>query len=267
MRALAATILLALTFSTAATGASAAPSRTLPPVNGTFDYQLGGAYTPAAGVEIVSRDRLDSPVVGAYNICYVNAFQTQPNEKAYWMAASRKALLLKNSKGKLLTDPNWPGEYIFDTSTATKRAKLAKIINKWIDGCAAKGFDAIEPDNLDSFTRSKGKLKSSKNVAFAKAIVKHAHAKGLAIAQKNTPEFGTKAIGFDFAIAEECQVYDECDAYTDVYGANVIEIEYTDNARSAFDDACAAQGQTISVILRDRDVVVPTSSAYRYESC
>ncbi len=36
----------------------------LPPVNAKVDYQLGGAYTPPAGVTVVSRDRTESPAPG-----------------------------------------------------------------------------------------------------------------------------------------------------------------------------------------------------------
>ena len=43
----------------------------LPPVNGQFDYQIGGSYTPSSSVSIVDRDRSASPVAGKYNICYV----------------------------------------------------------------------------------------------------------------------------------------------------------------------------------------------------
>ena len=57
---------------------------TPPPANGKFDYQIGGAYTPASNVAVVSRDRTDSPAAGKYNICYVNAFQTQPGEQSFW---------------------------------------------------------------------------------------------------------------------------------------------------------------------------------------
>ena len=48
------------------------------------DYQLGGAAEPADNVGIVVRDRNASPVAGRYNICYVNGFQTQPDERAFW---------------------------------------------------------------------------------------------------------------------------------------------------------------------------------------
>ena len=33
--------------------------------------------------------------------------------------------------------------------------KLAGIVGRWIAGCADDGFDAVELDNLDSFTRSR----------------------------------------------------------------------------------------------------------------
>ncbi len=45
-----------------------------------FDYQIGGPYSPAKDVATVIRDRHAKPAVGAYNVCYINAFQTQPND-------------------------------------------------------------------------------------------------------------------------------------------------------------------------------------------
>ena len=241
----------------------------LPPTNGQFDYQIGGAYTPLASVSIVDRDRSATPVAGLYNICYVNAFQTQPDEASFW-TSGHSALLVKRANGTNLTDPNWPGEFILDTSTAAKRSSIATIVNGWIDGCKTKGFQAIEPDNLDSWTRSLNTLTRANNVAFASLLATHAHSLGLAIAQKNTSELGSTgrtSIGFDFAIAEECQVYAECGRYTGPYGNKVIEIEYTDTARSAFTTSCSAQGKNISVILRDRNVVAKGQAAYHYEYC
>ena len=252
--------------------AAQAAGATLPPVNAQFDYQIGGPYTPAASVGILDRDHTASPVAGRYNICYINAYQTQSDDTTTW-AGGNSDLILRNSKGVKVGDPKW-NEYLLDTSTSAKRARVAAIVDGWIDECASKGFQAVEPDNLDSWTRSKsgGKqlLTKQNNIDLATLLAAHAHQKGLAIAQKNTSQLGSvgkNTVGFDFAIAEECQAYEECDAYTDVYGANVIEIEYTDNDLSAYTDACAAQGSTISVILRDRDVVVKGKSGYTYKYC
>ena len=140
----------------------------LPPVNGRFDYQIGGAYTPATSVRTVIRDRGEKPVRGRYTICYVNAFQTQPGEAAYWKREHPTLLLRKG--GKLVSDPDWPGEYLLHTSTAARRQAGAAVEGRWIDGCAAAGFDAVEPDNLDSWTRSKGRLSKADNVALAQLL-------------------------------------------------------------------------------------------------
>lgn len=261
------------------TGATTNPSTAiaLPPANAQFDYQIGGAYDPAASVGVVDRDRTAKPAPGVYNICYVNAFQTQPDDETTW-AGDNSDLILHDADGVAVGDPEW-GEFLLDTSTDAKRTRIAAILNAWIDGCADAGYDAIEPDNLDSWTRSapdssddesEQLLTQDDNVALATLIAAHAHSRGLAIAQKNTPQLGATGkddVGFDFAIAEECQMYTECEAYTDVFGADVIEIEYTDNPMSAYTDACAAQGETISVILRDRDVVAAGKPEYVYENC
>ena len=247
----------------------AAPAAALapPPVNAQFDYQIGGAYEPAAGVQIVERDRLDQPDPGRYNICYLNAFQTQPGTKSWWKRKHPKLLLRK--RGRLVVDSNW-GEILLNTATPAKRKKLTRIVNRWVRTCASRGYDAVELDNLDSFGRSRGRLSMRNNLDLARRIVRRAHARDLAVAQKNTVELGgrgARIAKFDFAIAEECQRYSECGRYLRVYGHRVIEVEYTDYPRTFFDAACAARGGQISIILRDRDVVPVGVAGYRYESC
>jgi hypothetical protein len=225
-----------------------------PPSHGRFDYQIGGAFEPAVDVAIVDRDRSARPVSGRYGICYINAFQAQPAERRWWVR-HHPGLLLRRA-GRPVVDRTW-NEQLFDTSTRARRAALATIVGKWIDGCAASGFNAVEPDNLDSWTRSQRRLTRTGNLAFAAALIRRAHADGLAIAQKNTGELGPagRALGFDFAIAEECGAYHECDSYTRAYGDHVIEIEYPDNGGLAnFRAACRERGAAISITYRDRDV-------------
>lgn len=254
-------------------GTPSAPTRpiTLPPTPARFDYQLGGPYTPAPGTGIVDRDRTERPVPGVYSICYVNAFQTQPGD-ARWAGRDRD-LVLRDASGAPVRDPDWD-EDLLDTSTAAKRERIAAIVGGWIDECARKGFQAVEPDNLDSWTRSGAGghrlLTEQDNLRLAALLARRAHDRGLAIAQKNAAELGARGrdtAGFDFAIAEECQPYGECGAYTRVYGDRVIEIEYTDGPRSAFTAACAARGSRVSVLLRDRDVVPKGAAGYHSEHC
>ena len=237
----------------------------LPPVAGVADYQLGGAYPPRRDVEIVVRDRTDKPAADLYSVCYVNAFQTQP-DAADWWSERHPNLLLTSADGPV-EDPGWPGEFLFDVSTAHNRERLMRIVDGWFSKCARDGFDAIEPDNLDSFSRSNGLLTKEDAVAFAELLIESAHRHGLAIAQKNTVEIDGATLGFDFAVAEECAVFAECGDYQRMYGGRVIEIEYSDNGRKAFEQACADASGQRSILLRDRDVTPVGDSDYIFETC
>ncbi len=236
---------------------------TLPPVNAGLDYQLGGAYDAPAGVEIVSRDRTAAPAAGVYTICYVNGFQIQPDEEAFWLA-EHPDLVLRDGNGDPVIDADWD-EMLIDVGTPEKRAAVATIVGGWIDGCADAGFDAIEIDNLDSFSRSGGLLTEDDAVAAMRLFSDAAHAAGLPSAQKNSAELvGRKAdMATDFVVAEECNRYDECDVYTAAYGDHVLVIEYR---QQDFDAGCAAF-PGLSIVLRDRDLTTPGAAAYVYDGC
>jgi hypothetical protein len=75
---------------------------------------------------------------------------------------------VRRPDGSVLTDPDWPGEHLLDTGTAARRRVLAAIVGRWLDRCAADGFQAVEPDNLDSWSRSRGQLTRAGNAAFAR---------------------------------------------------------------------------------------------------
>ena len=94
------------------------------------------------------------------------------------------------------------------------------------------------------------------NFALARLLIRHAHADGLAIAQKNAAEFAERGrrLGFDFAIAEEVRPTGNATAYLHAYGDQVIEIEYTDDGLRNFERACALGGTRISIVYRDRNV-------------
>ncbi|MFF8965726.1 endo alpha-1,4 polygalactosaminidase [Streptomyces globisporus] len=242
----------------------AAPEVVPPTANAAFDYQIGGAYTPPAGVKALSRDRGAKPAKGLYNVCYVNAFQTQPDALGWW-EKNNPDLLLRDADGDLVNDEAW-GEALLDTSTAGKRTRLAKIVGGWISGCATSGFQAVEPDNLDSYERSDGLLTHAHNAAFAKLLADRAHTAGLAIGQKNTTDLlgQRKKIGFDFAVAEECGRYDECADYASAYGNKVFVVEYTDRD---FAKACSSVGAKVSVVRRDLDVVPAGRPGYAFRTC
>lgn len=245
-----------------ACSASAAPvaAVTPPPVKAGFDYQIGGAYTPAKDVKVVSRDHTAQPAPGLYNICYVNAFQAQPGAEGEW-----GDLLLRDADGNVVMDEDW-GEALLDLRTADKRQRVAAKVNTWVDDCASKGYQAIEPDNYDSFTRSRGLLSDSDAQAYIRLLSAHAHTKNLAIGQKNTSELAgqRQANGLDFAVAEECGEQNNCGEFTPAFGDHVIVIEYTDKGLA---NACARWGGALSIVRRDHDVVPKGEAGYVRKTC
>ncbi|MFK4728301.1 endo alpha-1,4 polygalactosaminidase [Agromyces mediolanus] len=237
----------------------------LPPPGAAPDYQLGGAYDPAEGVGIVARDRSAPPAEGRYSICYVNGFQTQPGELDDWPAE-----LLLQQDGAPVFDPDWPDEALLDHSTPERRSAIAAIVEPWIVGCAEAGYDAVEFDNLDSYTRSGGALRLDDAAELARLLVSAAHDAGLAAGQKNAAEDAAllrERAGFDFAVTEECAAYEECGAYAAVYGEHVIDIEYVDELPEPFAELCATPDAPRSMVLRDRPLGVPGDEGYVFELC
>jgi hypothetical protein len=247
-----------------------------PPVNATFDYQIGGDYPLPPGVRVVSRDWFSGTAPkGVYAICYVNAYQTQDNEPGVDRPDERSNWPADLVLTRLGDDPNWGGEFLIDISTKDKRARAAHWVEQMVKRCAAKGFDAVEFDNLDSWTRFDGTPLAKRvpfgradAIAYAELLVELAHRYGLAAAQKNTVQLPRRVsrqlIGFDFAIAEECGRWNECQGYRNVYGDHVIAIEYR---VKDFLKTCRQFGSRLSVVLRDVNVTTPGSKTYRYRAC
>lgn len=238
-----------------------------PPAGGVVDYQLGGGYPPPDGVVGVVRDVTDVPEPGLWSGCYVNGFQTQPAERDTWLS-EHPELVLRDEAGDPVIDPGWPDELLLDTSTEARRAALADLLGVQVRACAERGFAAVELDNLDSWTRSDGRLTEDDALDLATRLVAVAHDAGLAAGQKNAPTLGSRGrdeAGFDFAVAEECLRYDECAAYTDVYGAAVIDIEY--DGDGDWGAACADPSRPASIVLRDHDLSTPDDPDYVFATC
>ncbi|MFC8193260.1 endo alpha-1,4 polygalactosaminidase [Cellulomonas sp. NPDC057328] len=233
------------------------PDVTLPPPGVPFEYQLGGADAPDAATRVVVRDAT-APPAGRYDVCYVNGFQSQPGDTDRLLRATPELVL--HDDGVPVRDPAWPDEVLLDVSTPALRDRLAaELVGPLVDRCAAAGYDAVEVDNLDSWTRAHGLLDADDAVAFTALLVEHAHARGLAYAQKNAVDVTARvrAAGADLVVAEDCARWDECAAYADAYPV-VLDVEYDADAFAA---VCAAQRDPatallgLSVVLRDLDVL------------
>ena len=257
-------LLLVVVLSGCATSSGGTAATVVPPPAGAgFDYQLGGASSVPEGVTVVARDSTESPAGAGYDICYVNAFQSQPADAELWRT-ERAQLLLRDAAGRPLVDPAWPDEYVLDTTTPLLRSGIVAMLGPRITACAEAGYQAVEFDNLDTYTRFPDRLTIEDNIALARSLADLAHSLGLAVGQKNAAADSVRLrdeVGFDFAIAEDCAQFSECAAYVEAYGDLVFDIEYDASFLTA---ACEAVG---SAIVRDRGLVAADAEGYAFQSC
>jgi hypothetical protein len=81
-----------------------------------------------------------------------------------------------------------------------------------LDMCRDKGFDAVEPDNMDGYRNRTGfRLTAADQLRYNRLIAKLAHERGMAVGLKNDLDQIPQLVGdFDFAVNEQCAQYDEC---------------------------------------------------------
>jgi hypothetical protein len=128
-------------------------------------------------------------------------------------------------KGKKVS--GWRGERWLDIRQISI---LAPIMQARLDLCKSKGFDAVEPDNIEGYTNKTGfPLTANDQLQYNKWFADEAHQRGLGVALKNDVDQTTELQPyFDFAIDEQCFQYSACSTeqpFIDA-GKAVLEVEY-----------------------------------------
>ena len=145
----------------------------------------------------------------------------------------------------------WPDEEWLDIR---QMDILLPIMAARMDTCVAKGFDAVEPDNLDGYVNETGfPLTAEDQLAYNRAVAELAHSRGLSVALKNDVDQIPELVeAFDFAVNEECIRYDECGLYrpfTDA-GKAVLHVEY----EGSLDFCAEARQHGLSSMLKPLDL-------------
>ncbi len=206
----------------------ALPDPSAPKPGASFSWLLGAqGEPPFADVidldlfEVSAKDVAALKAKGAYLVCYINvgAFEDwRPDKDAF-----PTEVIGKEYDG-------WEGERWLDIRRA---AALEPVLTKRFERCRDKGFDAVEPDNLDGFqARSGFPLTRRDQVKFNLWIAEKAHGLGLGIGIKNVPELLPElAATFDFALLEDCFDQGWCGDFAAfrASGKAVFAVEYTDN--------------------------------------
>lgn len=225
-----------------------------PSIGASWQIQFQGALDTSVDADIYEIDGLDSTAetvallhsMGRRAICYINAGAWEE-----WRAdaAQFPPSVIGNEYA------GWPGERWLDIRRIDL---LGPILGARLDDCARKGFDAVDPDNLDGYTHPTGfPLTAEDQLRFNRFLAYEAHRRGLSIALKNDFEQAADlADDFDFAVAESCFFYSECgllEPFT-LRGKVVFDIEYTDNGMTPAAFCEAAVRQKISAILKNRNL-------------
>ncbi len=131
---------------------------------------------------------------------------------------------------------DWPDEHWLDVRRIDL---LAPVMRARINECADKGFDAIEFDNVDSWTHQTGfPLTRTHSLRYLRWLIRTGHEHGLAVGLKNATDLiEPLADEVDWALNEQCAQFDECDRYAPLVRRNVPVFVLEYNGRRA--RACA----------------------------
>jgi hypothetical protein len=161
-------------------------------------------------------------------------------------------------------DIGWNGSNWLDIrQTAVILPIMEARIRDW---CQAKGFDAVEPDEITNWSNDSGfPLTAADQTKYNKAIADLAHKYNLSVGLKgNQEQAAEQEPFFDWNLTEECYQYQECDLISAFAQHNkatwVVEYAATPN--------CAdAKAKHFNAMKRDLNLVGPTASGYLYQPC
>lgn len=248
LRQLSTTIAAATAIAVAALAVtSAGASATLPHASG----QAAGWWHPAQNLtwywQLQGTIKNDH-AVAAYDI---DAFENSAAEVAALHAQGKRVICYVDvgtaenfrpdyhlfPKSVLGRTNGWPGERWLDIR---RLSVIEPIMAARFQMCREKGFDAIEPDNIEAFSNRSGfPITAAQQLAFDEWAAEAAHSLGMAILQKNDGQQSAEQQPFfDGALTEQCNQYRECAAYAPYLAAGkpVLNAEY----RLATTKFCAA---------------------------
>jgi len=250
--------LATLALAAAAAGARAAGGWWIPPQQLTWYWQLQGNVkndVPVAAYDIDGFENSAAEVAvlhgqGKHVICYIDvgtAENFRPDYKQF-------------PKSVLGRSNGWPGERWLDIR---QLGVLEPIMTARFQMCKEKGFDAVEPDNIEGYANNSGfPLTAQEQLTYDEWIAGEVHALGMAVLQKNDGEqTAQQEPSFDGALTEQCNQYRECpdfQAYLTA-GKPVLNAEYrvATGKFCAADNAAGIMGARYNLALNGR----------RYEPC
>ena len=219
--------------------AAAAGAWWQPPPKPTFYWQLQGRLNSTVAAGVFDVDGFETSALevaalhsaGRHVVCYIDV-GTAESFRPDYSAFPRSVLGRSNC---------WPGEKWIDIR---QLALVEPIMTARFQICRAKGFDAVEPDNIEaSSNRSGFPITPQQQLTFNEWVAAEVHSLGMAVLQKNDGGQASQLEPFfDGALTEQCNQYSECASYRPYLeaGKPVINAEYKlKTARFCAADAAA----------------------------
>jgi hypothetical protein len=220
----------------------------------SLQIQYSGALVTNKNVDIYNLDLFDTTTAqvatlharGRKVMCYINAGAWEnwrPDKDAF------PAVVLGNDYD------GWPGEKWLDIRRIDL---LAPILRARLDQCKSKGFDGVDPDNINGYLNPTGfPLTAQNQLTFNIWLANEAHARGLSIGLKNDSEqLSSLLTYYDWGLTEDCYDQGWCADLSPFIAAGkpVFAVEYTDTGIN-FDSFCTqAASLGLSGILKNRNL-------------
>lgn len=204
----------------------AQPERWIPAPGTSWQVQYKGPIDTSVDAMVLDLDGEDTSPdqvralkqKGKRVLCYINA-------GAWENWRSDQAAFPPGVLGGKM--PDWQNERWLDIR---RLDVLMPIMTARMDMCRSKGFDGVDPDNVDGWTNKSGfPLVLNDAKLYVEALAKAAHERGLSLGLKNSVALVSQVAGtVDFAVNEQCMQYRECDAYQPMVSAGkaVFHVEY-----------------------------------------
>ncbi|MGC1375257.1 MAG: endo alpha-1,4 polygalactosaminidase [Anaerolineales bacterium] len=196
-----------------------------PALNTSWQIQYSGAIDTSLNVQVYNLDGFETPKTtvaalharGIKVMCYISAGSY---EKGRPDAASFPPSVLGN-----VLD-GWPDERWLDIRQISI---LKPIMEARMEMCKTKGFDGIDPDNVEGYANNSGfPLTYQQQLTYNIFLANAAHSRGLGIGLKNDLGQVSDLVGyFDWQLNEQCFQYNECSLLPFIRaGKPVFNIEY-----------------------------------------
>jgi hypothetical protein len=233
--------------------ARATGSRWVMPQRLTWYWQLTGKVDNNEPVEAYDIDGFENSAAevatlhaqGKHVICYIDVGTAEDFRPDY---DEFPKSVLGRSNG-------WPGERWLDIR---QLAILEPIMTRRFEMCKEKGFEAVEPDNIEGYANDTGfPLTARDQLTYDEWVADEVHSLGMAVLQKNDGEQTPELLPyFDGALSEQCNQYRECADFQPYLaeGEPVLNAEYhLKTARfCAADNAAGMMGARYSLALNGK---------------